>query len=173
MDVLSAENLSIRSSAKSGLYHSLIVPRLIDMAMRTRPSPAIDSRSSRPLVALCLRSGLGPARSFRYMARRSIIHLGRFRCTATTAAMLWKCNAPTPTVSRSPTSINSSSQKGMRTHHPSVSRSHCDIPSLGAEPLMLGSRLGGRGPLSRHLWRDQASRFGWVSVVDLVRRKTL
>jgi hypothetical protein len=46
--------------------------------------------------------------------------------------------APSSMLEVALTSIHSSSQKGMRTHHPSVSRSRRDTPSIGAScPLAL------------------------------------
>ena len=42
--------------------------------------------------------------------------------------------APSSMLEVAPTSIHSSSQKGMRTHHPSVSRSRRDTPSLNSPP---------------------------------------
>jgi hypothetical protein len=48
--------------------------------------------------------------------------------------------APSSMLEVAPTSINSSSQKGMRTHHPSVSRSRRDTPSLEPASMSFGAR---------------------------------
>src|SRR4051794_2593208 len=45
--------------------------------------------------------------------------------------------APSSMPEAKPTSIQSSSQKGMRTHRPSVSRSRRDTPSVGPDPAIL------------------------------------
>jgi hypothetical protein len=42
--------------------------------------------------------------------------------------------APSSTPEVEPTSIQSSSQKGMHAHHPKLSRSRRDTPSFGALP---------------------------------------
>jgi hypothetical protein len=52
--------------------------------------------------------------------------------------------APSSMLEVAPTSIQSSSQKGMRTHHPSLSRSRRDTPSSGHEHLLPPPRLSAR-----------------------------
>jgi hypothetical protein len=51
--------------------------------------------------------------------------------------------APSSMLEVAPTSIRSSSQKGMRTQHPSVSRSRRDTPSVGANSPLTSRMTNG------------------------------
>jgi hypothetical protein len=48
--------------------------------------------------------------------------------------------APSSMLEVAPTSIDSSSQKGMRTHHQSLSRSRRDTPSIGGFETLVPPR---------------------------------